>query len=76
MRKKFPLQVWLLTAMMLIGAGSAWGKTKVGETTNTLYEKTTWAESDLSDWTGSGGSVSIDGGLKVSSSNAGWAYTK
>ncbi len=76
MRKKFPLQVWLLTAMMLIGAGSAWSKTKVGETTNTLYEKTTWAESDLSDWTGSGGSVSIDGGLKVSSSNAGWAYTK
>ena len=66
---------------MLIGAGTAWGKTKVGETTNTLYEKTTWAESDLSDWPMTASAVgtptaSIGNGLTITYSNSGGTFTK
>ena len=78
MRKKLLFRSWLLLALMLVGAGSAWAKTKVGETTNTLYDKTasSWTDADLSGWTGSGAIVSIDNGLKFSSTNAGWTYVK
>ncbi len=81
MRKKLLFRSWLLLALMLVGAGSAWAKTKVGETNNALYERgssTAWAEADLADWTGTGGTASISGGLKVTSTNVnpGWTYTK
>ena len=83
MRKKLLFRSWLLLALMLVGAGSAWAKTKVGETTNTLYERgtsTAWAEADLDEWvmahTVNAPTATIDGAFKVSCANGGWTYTK
>ena len=83
MRKKLLFRSWLLLALMLVGAGSAWAKTKVGETTNTLYERgssTAWAVADLDEWvmahTVNAPTATIDGAFKVSCANGGWTYTK
>lgn len=67
-----------LKSMMLI-----WGTLMVAVSSlaqNVIYERggsgTAWSADDLSDWTASYCSPTIDGGLNVSSTNGGWTLTK
>lgn len=53
--------------------------TMVGQAQTVIYERgngTAWSNADLSDWTASYCTPTIDGGLNVVSRNAGWSLTK
>ncbi len=66
------LKTLLVAAMVMVGS-SAWADN------TSLYERGTtnaWSDADLSDWAASYVTPTIDGGIKGSTSNAGWTVTK
>lgn len=72
--KKFTTLKTLLVGLCAMGATSAWAQA------TTIYERggdgTAWSDADLADWPCDYASPTIDGGLKVSTTNAGWTCTK
>lgn len=70
--KKLFMKSLLVVAGLLVGA-SAWADV------TSIYERgttTAWSNDDLDDWTASYCTPTINGGLNVSTTNAGWTCTK
>ena len=72
-RKSTFLRTLLVAATLLAGATSAWAEATV------IYERGTtnaWSNDDLTDWISSYCTPTIDGGLNVTTTSAGWTNTR
>ena len=69
----------LLSKTLLVAAGLCLGANSAWADATSLYERGTtnaWTDDDLTDWTQSYCTATINNGLSVSTTNAGWTCTK